>query len=110
MSRLPWYAQTCGIINLSNSPVTLFNHVNIQGIAKLHSTVPVAPITTKLDLIPQDLTTEGVTSWYHEFFMGLTCLVGAYDLQTPGPEWWEVLSVLIKGTKRKTSQMLTSIL
>ena len=37
-------------------------------------------------------------------------LFGAYDLQTPGPEWWEVLSVLIKGTKRKTSQVLTSIL
>ena len=26
---------------------------------------------------------------------------GAYDLQTPGPEWWKVLSVLIKRYKKK---------
>ena len=26
---------------------------------------------------------------------------GAYDVQTPGPEWWTVFSVLLKGTKMK---------
>ena len=26
---------------------------------------------------------------------------GAYDLQTPGPEWWNVLSLLIKRYKEK---------
>ena len=69
------YSDLVACLSYLIPPYHLLNPVNIQGIGTLHSTIPVAPITTKLELIPQDLTTERVTPWFYEFFMGLTVVV-----------------------------------
>ena len=35
----------------------------------MHSTIPLSPITTKLELTPQDLTTERATPWFYGFLL-----------------------------------------
>ena len=41
----------------------------------MHTTIPLSPITTKLNLTPQDLTTKTAMPWFYGFFMGLAVVV-----------------------------------
>ena len=62
-SNFPGYSQPFWQLFSHPIPIPKCQPCLFEGIGQIHSTIPVSLITTKLDLLPQDLVAERATKF-----------------------------------------------